>query len=134
MYPNGVQIPMQTVAETSLFIRQAERLFDVEEKAAVIAFLASNPYAGDEIPGTAGVRKVRVAAHGRGKRGGARVIYYVFDENAPIFALLVYGKGDKTNLTADEKAAVRAISAAGVRRRRSEVGEFMVVPSVGGGC
>jgi len=30
---------MQTVAETSLFIRQAERLFDVEEKAAVIAFL-----------------------------------------------------------------------------------------------
>ena len=51
-------------------------------------------------------------AHGRGKRGGARVIYYVFDENAPIFALLVYGKGDKTNLTADEKAAVRAIAVA----------------------
>lgn len=103
---------MQTVAETSHFIRQAEKLFDADEKAAVIAFLASNPYAGDEIPGTAGVRKVRVAAQGRGKRGGARVIYYVFDENAPIFALLVYGKGDKTNLTADETAAVRAIAVA----------------------
>ena len=108
----GYMHVMQTVAETSLFIRQAERLFDADEKAAVIAFLASNPYAGDEIPGTAGVRKVRVAAHGKGKRGGARVIYYVFDENAPIFALLVYGKGDKTNLTADEKAAVRAIAVA----------------------
>ena len=103
---------MQTVAETSLLIRQANRLFDAGEKAAVIAFLASNPYAGDEIPGTAGVRKVRVAARGKGKRGGARVIYYVFDENAPIFALLVYGKGSKTNLTADETAAVKAIAVA----------------------
>lgn len=108
----GYTLFMQTVAETSLFIRQAERLFDADEKATVIAFLASNSYAGDELPGTAGVRKVRVAAHGRDKRGGARVIYYVFDENAPIFALLVYGKGDKTNLTADEKATVNAIAVA----------------------
>lgn len=98
---------MQTVAETSLFIRQAERLFDTDEKAAVIAFLAINPYAGDEIPRTAGVRKVRVAAH-------------VFDENAPIFALLVYGKGDKTNLTADEKAAFKAIAVAIKRIYRSK--------------
>ena len=111
---------MQTVAETSLFSRQAERLFDADEKAAVIAFLASNPYAGDEIPGTAGVRKVRVAAHGRGKRGGARVIYYVFDESAPIYALLVYGKGEKANLTADEKAAVRAMAVAIKSAHRSK--------------
>ena len=111
---------MQTVAETSLFSRQAERLFDADEKAAVIAFLASNPHAGDEIPGTAGVRKVRVAAHGKGKRGGARVIYYVFDESAPIYALLVYGKGEKANLTADEKAAVRAMAVAIKSAHRSK--------------
>ena len=111
---------MQTVVETSLFTRQADRLFDADEKAAVIAFLASHPYAGDEIPGTAGVRKVRVAAHGKGKRGGARVVYYVFDESAPIYALPVYAKGEKANLTTDETAAVRDMAVAIKAARRSK--------------
>ena len=67
---------MQTVAETPTFSRQAERLFDEDEKSELISFLAENPTAGDVIPETGGVRKVRFAASGKGKRGGARVIYY----------------------------------------------------------
>jgi len=97
---------MQTVAETSLFIRQAEAIFTPEEKSEVIDFLASNPLEGDEIPGTGGVRKVRVAAHGKGKSGGARIIYYFYSENAPIYALLAYGKNRKANLTPDEARVV----------------------------
>ena len=97
---------MQTVAETPSFIRQAEMLFSPQEKADVIVFLATNPLSGDEIPGTGGVRKVRVAAKGKGKSGGARIIYYYYDEGAPIYALLAYGKGRKTDLTPDEAKAV----------------------------
>lgn len=97
---------MQTVAETSIFIRQAEQLFSADEKAQVIDLLATSPRLGDEIPGTGGVRKLRVAARGRGKSGGARIIYYFYDEDAPIYALLAYGKGRKTDLTPDDTKAV----------------------------
>jgi len=72
--------------------------------------LAANPAAGDEIPGTGGVRKIRFAASGRGKRGGARVIYYYLDETIPIYALLVYAKNVKTDMTPDEKRVVAALA------------------------
>ena len=62
---------MQTVAETLLFIKPAEKLFSVSEKKVVIDFLATHLYARDLIPHTGGVRKVRVPASGRGKCGGA---------------------------------------------------------------
>lgn len=67
---------MQTVAETPLFIKQAAELFSEDERKELIDFLAVNPQVGDEIPGTGGVRKMRFGAKGKGKRGGARVIYY----------------------------------------------------------
>lgn len=102
---------MQTVAETPIFSRQAAKLFDEEQKRELIDFLAENPKAGDEIPGTGGVRKVRFAASGRGKRGGARVIYYFLDETIPIYALLVYAKNVKTDMNSDEKRAVAALAA-----------------------
>ena len=63
---------VQTVAETPTFTRQADKLFSELERRELIDHLAENPLAGDEIPGTGGVRKLRFAALGRGKRGGAR--------------------------------------------------------------
>ncbi len=102
---------MQTVAETPTFSRQAARLFDEDQKRQLIDFLAANPEAGDEIPGTGGVRKIRFAASGRGKRGGARVIYYYLDETIPIYALLVYAKNAKTDMSSEEKRAVATLAA-----------------------
>ena len=102
---------MHTVAETPTFSRQASKLFDEDQKRELIDFLANNPEAGDEIPGTGGVRKVRFAASGRGKRGGARVIYYYLDETIPIYALLVYAKNVKTDMTPEEKRLVSALAA-----------------------
>lgn len=102
---------MQTVAETPIFSRQAAKLFDEEQKRELINFLAENPLAGDEIPSTGGVRKVRFASSGRGKRGGARVIYYYLDETIPIYALLVYAKNVKTDMNSDEKRAVVKLTA-----------------------
>lgn len=100
---------MQTVAETPIFTRQTEKLFSEEEKRELIDFLAENPLTGDEIPGTGGVRKVRFAASGRGKRGGARVIYYFLDETMPLYALLAYAKNAQDDMTPDEKRVVSAL-------------------------
>ena len=110
---------MQTVAETPTFSRQADKIFSQDERLELIDFLARNPLAGDEIPGTGGVRKLRFAASGRGKRGGARVIYYYADEAMPIYALLVYAKARKVDLTPDERRAVSALAAA-LRTVRTE--------------
>ncbi|CAN7715109.1 type II toxin-antitoxin system RelE/ParE family toxin [Rhizobium sp. LjRoot98] len=101
---------MQTVAETPLFVKQAAELFTEEERKELIDFLASNPAVGDEIPGTGGVRKVRFGAKGKGKRGGARVIYYWYSEAAPIYALLAYGKNEKTDLKPEEAKTVAAFA------------------------
>ena len=83
---------MQSVAETPIFTRQTDKLFSEDEKRELIDFLAENPLAGDEIPGTGGGRKVRFSASGKGKRGGARVIYYYLDDAMPLYALLAYAK------------------------------------------
>ena len=78
----------------------------------LIDFLAENPLAGDEIPGPGGVRTVCFAASGRGKRGGARIIYYYLDDSMPLYALLAYAKNDQGDMTPDEKRTVPALAAA----------------------
>ena len=108
----GIYCLMQTVAETPTFSRQADKLFSEDEKRELIEFLAENPLVGDEIPGTGGVRKLRFAAFGRGKRGGARVIYYYQDEAMPVYALLAYAKAAKTDMTSDERRTVSKLAAA----------------------
>ena len=100
---------MQTVAETPTFSRQADKLFSKDERRELIDYLAENPLSGDEIPGTGGVRKVRFGASGRGKRGGARVVYFYGGERVPIYALLAYSKSQKTDLSPKERRAVTAL-------------------------
>jgi hypothetical protein len=62
--------------------------------------------------GTGGVRKARFGAMGRGKSGGVRVIYYFYDQDTPIYALLIYGKNERADLTSDERKSVAAFAAA----------------------
>jgi hypothetical protein len=75
-------------------------------RAALVSFLATNPEAGDLIPGTGGVRKGRGALPGGGKSGGARVVYYFHNESIPIFLLAAYGKNEKANLSKAERNAI----------------------------
>lgn len=110
---------MLTVAELPLFSKQADALFSESEKAELISFLSWNPLAGDIVRGTGGVRKLRFAASGRGKRGGARVIYYYVDDHMPLYALLAYPKNAKTDLTAEEKRmAAKLVEAIKTARRK----------------
>jgi hypothetical protein len=61
------------------------------------------------VPETGGVRKVRWAAQGKGKRGGVRVIYYLQSEALPLFLLTVYAKNQKANLTRAERNEFRGL-------------------------
>ncbi len=96
-----------TVVETPQFIGAAHRLMIEAERLALIAWLAANPESGDVMPDTGGVRKLRWAAKGKGKRGGARVIYYYRHELLPLFLLDMYSKNVKVNLTAAERNAIK---------------------------
>jgi len=60
------------------------------ERAELVAFIGANPESGEIIPETGGVRKLRWALAGRGKRGGARVIYYFHVQELPISLLSAY--------------------------------------------
>jgi len=99
-----------TVAETPLFIRQAEDVWDDAERDAFVNYIARNPQAGDVIPETGGVRKIRWATSGTGKRGGARVVYFYHDASRPLYLLMVYAKARREDLTPDEKRAVRRLA------------------------
>jgi hypothetical protein len=74
-------------------------------------YLIDHPDAGDVIPGSGGVRKLRWAAKGKGKRGGARIIYLYTVIAARIYLIRCYAKSAKTDLTSDEKKQLRQIAA-----------------------
>ena len=101
-----------TVAEVDTFLRQSKSLWTDEEKLAFVDFIARNPESGDVIPETGGVRKVRWSRQGTGKRGGARVIYFYYHADAPLYLLMVYAKARQENLSPEEKKAARAFTAA----------------------
>jgi hypothetical protein len=72
--------------------------------------IAYEPTCGDLIPGTGGLRKVRVGRGGSGKRGGARVIYYFYSVDFPLLLLGLYAKNEKIDLSArDKKNLVDAV-------------------------
>jgi hypothetical protein len=90
---------MHTVVETPPYLSDAERLFSPDDRAAIVDTVSANPQGGVVIPGTGGVRKLRVAASGRGKRGGARVIYVFGGDDLPVFLLAVFAKNERSDLT-----------------------------------
>ena len=100
-----------TVYRTVAFERYAPELLGPNGTEEFVDFIAANPLAGDVVVGTGGVRKVRWARPGAGKRGGARVLYYYHDDDNPIGLLTIYGKNDKDSLTAAEKAEFRKLIA-----------------------
>jgi hypothetical protein len=103
---------LPTIVETSAFARRAEKLLSAQEHEELLLYLSVFYAAGDEIPGTGGVRKLRYALQGRGKSGGVRVIYYFFDEMNPLLALFLYAKNDQANLTPAEKKLATSLAAA----------------------
>jgi hypothetical protein len=98
-----------TVVETPEFLAASRGLFNEDERTLLISYLAAHPMAGDLIAGTGGVRKLRWAVAGRGKRGGARVIYFVHSERLPLFLLTAYAKNVRADLSDKERAGLKAL-------------------------
>ena len=107
-----------TVAETAVFQRQAKEVWTEAEHDEFVLYIAGNPEAGDVIPETGGVRKVRWGRAGTGKRGGVRVIYFYHDIDRPLYLLMVYQKGRQDDLDADDKKAVRELASVIKGKRR----------------
>ena len=90
---------MLTVIETPVFLRYAAKLLAPKEHEALIEWLAEHPDAGDVIPGTGGLRKVRWSRAGMGKRGGVRVIYLMRLAQGELVLLIVYAKAEHDTLS-----------------------------------
>lgn len=113
---------MHGICETKVFARQASVAGMIRgEIDALVDHLAANPAAGDEIQGTGGCRKIRLA--GKGKSGGYRVISFFTGADLPVFLLAVFAKGEKANLTPAECSALMKLTAILVREYRSGPGK-----------
>lgn len=72
--------------------------------------LAKNPESGDVIPGTGGVRKIRLKSATKGKRGGFRVYYFYYQVKQRIYLLHILAKNEQENITEDEKKILRGLA------------------------
>ena len=109
-----------TVVETPSYLSRAQKLLSEAERSDVVDLVASTPECGVLIKGTGGVRKVRIALEGRGKSGGARVVYFFHSEDIPIYLLTVFPKNRKASLTSSEKGMLKQLTSQLVRAHREK--------------
>jgi mRNA-degrading endonuclease RelE of RelBE toxin-antitoxin system len=95
--------------EAPAFSRYREDYLDDDGFRVLQEALASNPEAGDLIPGAGGVRKLRWgdSRRGKGKRGGLRIVYYCFLSDEETWLLTLYGKDEASDLSKDEKKQLK---------------------------
>jgi hypothetical protein len=102
---------LTTVVETEAFLSKAEKIMSRSEIDAVVDIVAANPTLGDVIKGTGGLRKMRVALQGRGKRGGGRVIYWYHNEGYPAVLMWAFAKNEASDLTVVQRKTLAAVAA-----------------------
>ena len=97
------------IIETSFFTRQVQELLTDEEYRKLQAALINRPDMGPIIRASGGLRNVRWALPGRGKRGGVRVIYYWAVQREQILMLFMYGKAERDDLSSAQLKTLRQI-------------------------
>lgn len=98
-----------TIIELPPFSKNIAKILDKDAWETLHDYLASNPEKGVVIPGTGGMRKLRWAGSGRGKRGGARVIYYYHVVGSTIYLLACYTKNTQTDIRPEVKRQLKAM-------------------------
>jgi hypothetical protein len=96
-----------TFIQTPSYAKAARRLIDDDAQREIELTICADPECGAL---EAGVRKMRIALPGRGKRGGARVVYYHIKRKGKVYLLEVFAKNVKVALTAAEKNEVRKLT------------------------
>jgi hypothetical protein len=91
---------MFSFIETKLFSRLLGDYLTDDQYALLQGALIEAPERGALVPGSGGVRKLRWAQPGRGKRGGVRVIYYARRREGIIWMLTIYAKNEEENIPA----------------------------------
>jgi mRNA-degrading endonuclease RelE of RelBE toxin-antitoxin system len=97
------------VVETRIFTKRVRVVLDEEQYRLLQSALIGAPELGKVIPGDGGIRKLRWAGSGRGKRGGARVIYRWFPEQHRILMLFVFLKNVMADLSRKQLRELRRI-------------------------
>jgi len=110
-----------TFIESRHFTERLRELVNDETYRAFQNELQSNPEKGDLIQGTGGVRKVRMPLPGRGKSGGARVIYLYLESHAVLYLLTLYTKKEQADLSSEQKKAIAAVVEEIKRAHRNRV-------------
>src|SRR5438132_12729141 len=94
---------IQVVGKLPQFVRDADSIgLSEDQRALIIAGIASDPLKGDEIRGSGCGRKVRFAGRGKGKSGGYRVVTAYFGADAPVYLVAMLSKGERSNFGAAE--------------------------------
>lgn len=93
--------------ETRAFSRRLTELLSDEDFRLLQVSMLLKPGQGSVIPGGGGMRKMRWALPGRGKNGGARIIYYWFVAESVIFLLAIYAKNEQSDLSRDQLKLLR---------------------------
>jgi hypothetical protein len=97
------------IVETSVFTRQVQSLLTEDEYGQLQVALVQRPNLGPVIVGSGGLRKARWSAHGQGKRGGVRVIYYWVVAHDRLLMLTIYAKSEQDDLTSDQVKLLRKL-------------------------
>lgn len=97
------------ITEFPSFTKKAEKIFNKEELSELREFLIENPEKGDVIPATGGLRKMRWASGGKGKRGGARVIYFYHVVGSHIYLMACYTKNEQADLRPEVKKQLKSV-------------------------
>lgn len=98
------------IIETPTFTKLITDLLNDDDYRVLQHTLAANPEAGDIVTGGGGIRKIRFALPGKGKRGGVRIIYYWQKSKDRIFMLIVYIKSKKSNLTTEQTTILKRLA------------------------
>jgi hypothetical protein len=99
-----------SVIETDSYLSKAEKIMSVAERESVISIISATPTRGDVIPGSGGLRKLRIPLQGRGKRGGGRVIYWYYNEGYPAILMWAFAKNEATDLSPTQKKLLATVA------------------------
>jgi hypothetical protein len=99
---------MHAVIRTPTFLADARAAgLSEDDQQIIVTAIAEDPNQGELMPGTGGCRKIRFPGKGKGKRGGYRTVHYFAAQDVPVLLLALINKGERSDLSMEEKNELR---------------------------